>query len=69
MPRDTKPEWVEGCSDCRDLEQRWRAAGTDMSAHADIRMLTARHRHVDHPAARGTAPLTVGPAPERAVEK
>ncbi len=68
MPRDTKPDWVQGCNNCLVLEQRWRDAGIDMSARADIRILTARHRHVDHRAARGTAPLAVGPAPDRAVE-
>jgi len=48
MPRDTKPEWVEGCDACRDLEQGWRDAGTDESARADVRILTARHKHADH---------------------
>jgi hypothetical protein len=49
MPRDRKPEWVEGCDNCRELEQRWQDAGTDKSARADVRILTARHQHADHP--------------------
>ena len=69
MPREAKPEWVDGCGNCRDLELRWRDAGADRSALADIRILTARHRHADHRATLGTTPLAVGAHPRQAVDE
>ena len=48
MPRDMRPAWVEGCGDCRKLEQQWNEVGDDESARVDVRVLTARHKHADH---------------------